>query len=243
MDNKNVWDEKMIISPSLICLDMLHLEEQIREIEKSEIRMLHVDILDGHFSPSMPLGFETLKQLRKITELPFECHVMADPPGYFVDELLDIGVQQIVFHVETAPHVDGLLNHIHARGVRAGLALKPSTPISVLEYEIEKCDAVLLMQINPGYASSAGEARVAFADRKIRDLREMINARGLNAKIIIDGRVSVENMMMYGEGIVDIFVGGTTCINSRDIPGTVNKLMDLRRNILKLPGREQHDRV
>ena len=236
MDNRNIWDEKLIISPSLICLDMLHLEEQIRELEESGIQMLHVDILDGHFSPSMPLGFETLRQLRKITGLPFECHVMADPPEYFVDELLDIGVQQIVFHVETAPHVDGLLNHIHARGVRAGLALKPSTPISVLEYEIEKCDAVLLMQINPGYASNAGEERVSFADRKIRDLRKMIDARGLDTKIIIDGRVSTENMVMYGGGIVDIFVGGTTCINSRDIPGTVKKLMNLRKDILKTPG-------
>lgn len=243
MDNKNVWDEKMLISPSLICLDMLHLEEQIREIEESGIRMLHVDILDGHFSPSMPLGFETLKQLRKITELPFECHVMADPPEYFVDELLEIGVQQIVFHLETAPHVDGLLNHIHAHGTRAGLALKPSTPISVLEYEIEKCDAILLMQINPGYASSAGETRVAFADRKIRDLRNMINARGLDTKIIIDGRVSLENMMAYGENIVDIFVGGTTCINSRDIEGTVNRIMNLREEILNEPERKRNDRI
>ena len=227
-----VWNERCIISPSLICLDMLHLERQIRELEENGIKMLHVDILDGHFSPSMPLGFETLSQLRKITDLPFECHVMADPPEYFIDELLDIGVQQIVFHMETAPHIDGLINHIHSKGIRAGIALKPSTPISMLEYEIEKCDAVLIMQINPGYASNKNENRVEFSDRKIRELRKMIDERGLSTKIIIDGRVSLSNIEDYGKDIVDIFVGGTTCISKYDIAGSVQKVLELRNKIL-----------
>ena len=228
----NIWDEKCIISPSLICLDMLHLEEQIRELEQSGIQMLHVDILDGHFSPSMPLGFETLIQLRKITELPFECHVMADPPEYFVDELIGIGVQQIVFHVETAPHIDGLLNYIHSQGVRAGLALKPSTPLSMLEYEIEKCDAVLVMQINPGYASSKNESKVIFAERKIHDLRRMIDGKKLNTKIIIDGRVSEEDIIKYGNDIVDVFVGGTTCIQKSSIEKSVGHIMKLRNEVI-----------
>ena len=231
--NEEVWNKKCVISPSLICLDMLHLEEQIRQLEQAGIEVLHVDILDGHFSPSMPLGFETLLQLRKITDMPFECHVMADPPEYFVDELIDIGVQQIVFHMETAPHIDGLLNHIHSKGIRAGLALKPSTPISALEYEIEKCDAILIMQINPGYASSKSEGRVEFADRKIRDLRKMINNKGLSTKIIIDGRVSIENIRDYGKDIVDIFVGGTTAIQKTDILGSVARVMKIRNEILK----------
>lgn len=230
--NTSVWAEKCIISPSLICLDMLYLEEQIRQLEHSGIRMLHIDILDGHFSPSMPLGFETLLQLRKITNLPFECHVMADPPEFFVDELLKVGVQQIVFHIETASHVDGLINHIHSQGVRAGVALKPSTPVSVLEYVIEKCDAVLIMQINPGYASSKNEGRVGYSDRKIRDMRRMINEKGLSTKIIIDGRVSVENIKDYGKDIVDIFVGGTTCISRDDISGSVQKIMAIRDDIV-----------
>lgn len=232
MYDYNVWDERLILSPSLICLDMLHLEDQIRELENAGVKMLHVDILDGHFSPSMPLGFETLLQLRKITELPFECHIMADPPEYFIDELLHIGVQQITFHVETAPHADGLINYIHSKGVRAGLALKPSTPLSSLEYELEKCDSVLIMQINPGYASSKDESRVVYADRKIRDLRRIINERDLKAKIIIDGRVSLENIEEYGKDIVDIFVGGTTCVNAGDISGSVGRVMELRNRIL-----------
>ena len=186
----SVWSEKCVISPSLICLDMCNLESQAKTLEQSGIELLHVDILDGHFSPSMPLGLDTVRQLRARTKLTFDCHLMVTEQDYFVDELLDIGVDQIVFHAETQPHIDGMLNRIHARGVRAGVALKPATPLSTLEYVLEKCDAVLLMLINPGYAFMKGEQQVAYADRKIRALREMIDRRGLDTKIELDGRIS-----------------------------------------------------
>lgn len=231
-EESNIWKEQCIFSPSLICLDMLHLEDQIRELEESGIRMLHVDILDGHFSPSMPLGFETIRQLREITDMEFECHVMADSPEYFIDELLDIGVGQIVFQVESALHIDGLLNKIHRRKVRAGLALAPSTALSTLEYELDKCDAILLMQINPGYASAQNEEKAFFMDRKIKVLRKKIEQRDLDTKIIIDGRVSLEDIEHYGRNIVDIFVGGTTCINRKDICGSLEKLMEIRNKII-----------
>lgn len=233
MISNAVWNKKCIISPSLICLDMLHLEDQIHQLEESGIEMLHVDILDGHFSPSMPLGFETVIQLRKVTDLPFECHVMTDDPEYFISELLNIGVQQITFHQENASHVDGLINRIHNAGVRAGLALKPSTSLSVLEYELEKCDSVLLMQINPGYASNKREKAVPYSYRKIRALRDMINERRLETKIIVDGRVSLQNIEDLGNGIVDIFVGGTTCVSRNDIPGTISHVMEVRRKVLE----------
>lgn len=143
----------------LICLDLCNLEQQAKLVEESGIQMLHVDILDGHFSPSMPLGLETVRQLRKKTDLEFEAHVMTSDPQYFIDELLECGVSQIVFHIETADHVDGLLNYIHGKGVRAGVALKPGTPLTVLDYVLDKCDAVLLMLINPALPSAPGRHR------------------------------------------------------------------------------------
>ena len=228
----SIWEERCIISPSLICLDMCNLESQVRILEKSGISMLHVDILDGHFSPSMPLGLDTVRQLRAKTNLAFDCHVMVTEQDYFVDELLDIGVQQLIFHAETQPHIDGMLNRIHARGVRAGVALKPSTPLSVLEYVLEKCDTVLLMLINPGYAFVKGEKQTVYAERKIKDLRKMIDERGLDTKIELDGRISLENIQNWGGGLADIFVTGSTCLNRDDLEGSFNTINELRRNLI-----------
>ena len=229
----SIWNEKCIISPSLICLDMCNLESQVRILEKCGIKMLHVDILDGHFSPSMPLGLDTVRQLREKTDLIFDCHVMVTEQDYFVDELLDIGVQQLIFHAETQPHIDGMLNRIHSKGVRAGVALKPSTPLSTLEYVIEKCDTVLLMLINPGYAFVKGEKQTSYAERKIRDLRAMIEARGLDTKIELDGRISTKNIEDWGKNTADIFVTGSTCLKRDDLERSFAALNSLRERILE----------
>ena len=228
---KNIWEESCILSPSLICLDMCNLESEVNRLKQAGISMLHVDILDGHFSPSMPLGLDTVRQLRQKTDLFFDCHVMVTAQDYFVDELLDIGVEQIVFHAETQPHIDGMLNRIHAKGVKAGVALKPSTPLSEVEYVLEKCDTVLLMLINPGYAFVKGEKQVSYADRKIRELREMISKRGLDTKIEVDGRISPENILKYGKNDVDIFVTGSTCIDKNNMEASLKKLNELRETV------------
>ena len=229
---KEVWNEKCILSPSLICLDMCNLEREVKKLEQGGIKMLHVDILDGHFSPSMPLGLDTVRQLREKTDLFFDCHVMVTEQDYFVDELLDIGVDQIVFHGETQPHIDGMLNRIHAKGVKAGVALKPATPLSEVEYVLDKCDTVLLMLINPGYAFVKGEKQVTYADRKIRELRKMIEERGLDTKIEVDGRISPENIRTYGKGDVDIFVTGSTCLDKQNMEESLKKLDALRTSVI-----------
>ena len=229
---ETIWEKPCMYSPSLICLDLCNLESQVRQVEQSGIEMLHVDILDGHFSPSMPLGLDTVRQLRAKTNLAFDCHVMVTEQDYFVDELLDIGVQQVVFHAETQPHIDGMLNRIHAAGARAGVALKPSTPLSVLEYVLEKCDTVLLMLINPGYAFVKGEKQVVYADRKIRDLRKMIDERGLPTKIELDGRISQDNIRAYGKNTVEQFVVGSTCIKRDRMAESLQELDLLRREVI-----------
>lgn len=228
----NVWNKKCVFSPSLICLDMCNLQAQVRTLEENGADMLHIDILDGYFSPSMPLGLDVVRQLRAITDLPFDCHVMVKEPDYFVGELLDIGVQQVVFQVETANHIDGMLNMIHAHAVRAGVALKPATPLSVLDYVIEKCDTVLLMLINPGYASVKGEKQVSYANRKVRDLNRRIREGGHNTKIEIDGRISKNNIMEFGREYADIFVTGSTCLKKDDLGGTYRDLCKLRSELL-----------
>lgn len=230
----DIWNQKCILSPSLIsCCDLCNLEGSVRKLEDAGIEMLHVDILDGHFSPSMPLGLDTVRQLRKKTDMIFDVHVMTTAHDFFVSELLDIGVQQLVFHGEMEPHMDYRLNQIKKAGVKAGVALKPGTPLNALEYVLEKCDAVLLMLINPGYAQEKSEGQVPYATRKVQELHEMITSRGLDTKVILDGRISKENMAQFApEGIADIFVAGSTCLDKSDLENSAKALMDYRKSIL-----------
>ncbi len=231
---EELLSQRCILSPSLIsCCDLCNLENSVHQLEDAGIEMLHVDILDGHFSPSMPLGLDTVRQLRKKTDMFFDVHLMASAHDFFVEELLDIGVQQLVFHGEMEPHMDNRLNQIHAKGVRAGIALKPATPLNTLDYVIEKCDAVLLMLINPGYAQSKSEGQVPYADRKVRELHEMIHSRGLDTKVILDGRISKQNMLDYApEGIADIFVAGSTCLDKKNLRTSAAALVEYRKSIL-----------
>lgn len=215
-----------MISPSLICLDLCELGGQVRALERAGAEMIHVDILDGHFSPSMPLGIETVRQLRARTSLAFDCHVMTTDQAFFVDELLDIGAWQIVFQVEGQRHVHGMLDRIRARGARAGVALAPATPLCALDFVLEECDAVLLMLIEPGYASVPGTSQVSWADRKVRALRAMIDERGLDTIIEVDGRVSPQNIEDWGS-VADIFVAGSTCLRRGDVEGSMMALLEI----------------
>lgn len=230
-----LWNEKCLIAPSLIsCCDLCNLEASVRSLENAGIRALHVDILDGHFSPSMPLGLDTVAQLRARTKLAFDVHLMASENDYFVDELLKIGVEQLIFHAETERHIDNRLNQIHAAGVRAGVALKPATPLSTLEYVLEKCDAVLLMLINPGYAQCRTEGQVPYAMRKVRELRRMIDERGLNTKIVLDGRISRRNMEeLAPDGMADVFVAGSTCLEKKNLMHSAQELLAYRASLLE----------
>lgn len=230
----DIYQQKCILSPSLIsCCDLCNLEGSVKALERAGIEMLHVDILDGHFSPSMPLGLDTVRQLRSRTDMIFDVHLMTTAHDFFVEELLDIGVQQLVFHGEMEPHMDNRLNQIRKAGVRAGVALKPATPLSSLEYVLEKCDAVLLMLINPGYAQSKSEGQVPYADRKVRELHEMIASRGLDTKVILDGRISKDNMAAFApEGIADIFVAGSTCLDKKNLEESAKALIQYRKSIL-----------
>lgn len=230
-----IFNEKCIISPSLISVcDLCNLEGSVRQLEQAGIEMLHVDILDGHFSPSMPLGLDTVRQLRKKTDMIFDVHLMTTAHDFFVEELLDIGVQQLVFHGEMEPHMDNRLNQIHKAGVKAGVALKPGTSLNTLDYVLEKCDAVLLMLINPGYAQSKAEGQVPYAARKVRELHEMIESRGLPTKVILDGRISKKNMEDFAPaGLADIFVAGSTCLDKTDLKNSAIALRQFRESILK----------
>ncbi len=235
----NIWKNCCQIAPSLIYFDMCNLAQQVRQVEEAGVEVLHIDIIDGHFSPSLPLGVETVKQLRKVSKLKFDVHLMVEDPEWLVAELLDIGVDQLVFHSETAPHVDRLLGMIRRRGVRAGVALKPATALAELDCILDECDAVLLMLTNPGFSLTNSETQADYADRKIRALRTMIENRGLDTIIEIDGRVSRQNIDDYGRGIVDVFVAGSACFSRENMVSDLSALITSTKLLKEAPQRKE----
>lgn len=225
----SLWHGRCAIAPSLLGFDLCNLEREVATIARAGIEVLHIDVIDGHFSPSMPLGIETIQQLRQRSPLAFDVHLMAARHDYFVDALLDIGVQQLSFHAEIEPHPGRLIRRIQAAGARAGVALKPATPVASLDYLIEQCDSVLLMLTNPGFSGHAGEAQVPYAGRKIEELRGLIDRHGAKVSIEIDGRVSPETIRRHAPSTVDVFVAGSACISKTEPEASLRELVALSR--------------
>ncbi|MDQ0361276.1 ribulose-phosphate 3-epimerase [Breznakia pachnodae] len=207
---------KITLSPSVMCMDLTNLEKSIREIEAIGIDALHIDIIDGAFSPSMPLGIDTIKKLRSITDLPFDVHIMSLNNEYFINEILDIGVQHITFHYETSLHVDRYINLIKERGVGVGVALNPATSLSTLDYILPQVDLIMLMLINPGFATNKNEKQVSYAKQKVEDLRKLIDDKGYDATIQVDGRVSLDTIPMLVKVGADNLVLGSTSLFMKD---------------------------
>lgn len=219
------------ISPSLICMDLCNLEQGVRELEAAGCKRLHVDILDGYFSPSMPIGLDMVRQLRKKTDLCFDAHVMAMDCTFIMEQLAEIGVERLCFQVETERHISKKLAWLRERGIKAGVALAPATPISVLEYVLEQCDFVLLMMINPGYASNSDEKTLESLERKISDLREMIDKRGYSTTITIDGRTYLDVIPQYSRLGAQTFVAGTSSLFRNNGKSVRENYMLLRTTI------------
>lgn len=197
-------------SASIMSGDLANLETTIRQLEKIGIDALHVDILDGAFSPSMPLGLETTKRIREVTNLPLDAHLMTVSNEYFINEMIAIGMDSITFHYETSIHVDRYISLIRESGAKAGVALNPATSLSVLEFILPQVDKVCAMLINPGYATHASERQVPYALTKVRRLRELIDAEAAGVDLQVDGRVSLESIPgLVAAGATNLVLGST----------------------------------
>ncbi|PXW86482.1 ribulose-phosphate 3-epimerase [Streptohalobacillus salinus] len=220
--------QAVTIAPSIMCADLCNLEKSVKEIEQAGLEVLHIDVIDGSFSPSMPLGIDTIKQLRQITNMDFDVHIMANDNEFFIQEMIKIGVEQITFHLETSVHIDRYINLIKKSDTKVGVAINPATPLSTLEYVLPQCDTVLLMLINPGFATDKNEKQIPYAIEKVKDLKQLIQDKGFDTKIEVDGRVSIETIEELVNAGADILVAGST---SLFIKG--NSLSENKQNIDK----------
>lgn len=197
------------IAPSLICMDLCNLDTEVKSLEALGCNMLHVDIIDGIFSPDMPLGIETVKKLRNLTKITFDTHLMSVNNEPYVNMLLEAGIDRLCFHTEFEARPTILLRKIKSAGVKAGIAISPETTISSIEYLLPLCDFVLLMRIDAGYAHLPGQAVYPQTEEKISFLQSYMKKYNLTFEIEVDGRVGFEETQQLLKLGVDTFVSGT----------------------------------
>ena len=201
-ENLRVFD----IAPSILSADFSRLYEEIRAIEEGGATVLHVDVMDGHFVPNITIGLPVVRSLRKVTEMTIDTHLMITEPGRYAVEFVRAGADMVSVHVEADVHLNRTLAAVREAGGKAGIAINPATPLVALEEALPYADFVLLMSVNPGFG---GQKFVPTSKDKLRRLRRMIDERGLNVRIEIDGGIDAENISEIVEAGAEIIVAGS----------------------------------
>jgi ribulose-phosphate 3-epimerase len=209
------------IAPSVLSADLGRLGEQIERAVAGGAEWLHVDVMDGHFVPSLTFGAPIVRALRRITNVPLDVHLMVERPERYLGEFADAGANVFTFHPEATVHVQRHLATARTLGMRAGLAFNPSTPIALLEEVIEDIDLVLIMSVNPGYG---GQSYLPQSTDKIRRARALLERRGSLAALQVDGGITTETISeAWGAG-ADTFVAGTAIFGTADPAQAVRDL-------------------
>jgi ribulose-phosphate 3-epimerase len=209
------------ISASILSADFGRLADQIREAEAAGVDWIHVDVMDGHFVPNLTIGLPVLRAVRKITTLPLDVHLMISNPHLYIQEYIDAGADWLGVQVEAAWHLERLVQQIKELGAKATVVLNPATSLSTLEVILGEVNMVLLMTVNPGYS---GQKFIRATLPKIRKLREMIDAQGLEVLLQVDGGVQLDTIDELAAAGVDVFVSGSGIFDGADIAGNVRRL-------------------
>jgi ribulose-phosphate 3-epimerase len=212
------------IAPSLLSADFAQIASQIAAVERGGADYLHLDVMDGRFVPNLTWGPKVIGDLRKLSPLPFDCHLMIVEPERYVEEFARAGANGITFHLEATAHAQRLLTHLRSLGVKAGIALCPQTPVAMLEDVIDDCDLVLIMSVNPGFG---GQSFIPRSLEKLRQARALIAARNPTCELEVDGGVGAKNLVEIVAAGADVLVMGSSIFGDGDAQAAVERMRAL----------------
>jgi ribulose-phosphate 3-epimerase len=210
-----------LIAPSILSTDFNNLEKNIQIIDAAGADYIHIDVMDGQFVPNITIGPVVIKNLKKITNLPLDVHLMIIKPENFIEDFRNAGADIITVHYEASNHLDRLIHQIKATGAKAGVSINPATPIENIFPILGIVDIVLIMSVNPGFG---GQKFIPYTLEKVKKLKNKINSLGLTTMIEIDGGVTLDNAKEIISAGADILVAGSTVFNSKNIPETISLL-------------------
>ena len=206
------------ISPSILSADFSILSEEIRAVELAGADYIHIDVMDGIFVPNISVGPFIVEAVRKITDLKLDVHLMIEKPSRYIDEFIASGSDIVTVHTEATTHLHRTIQYIKEKGIRAGVALNPSTHLSAIEYILDDIDMVLIMTVNPGFS---GQKFIENMLCKIESLRDMADKRGIDLEIEVDGGVNLENISKIAAAGANTFVAGSGIFGTQDYKETI----------------------
>jgi ribulose-phosphate 3-epimerase len=206
------------IAPSILSADFTKLGEEIEAVEAAGADYIHIDVMDGHFVPNITVGPMIVKAAREVTDLPLDVHLMIENPERYIDDFVTAGSDLITVHVEMVTHLHRLLGVIRDAGIKAGAALNPATPLSSIQQVLHNLDMVVLMTVNPGFG---GQSFIPEVLPKIEELKRMIDQKGMEVDIEVDGGINVENIAQVARAGANVFVAGNAIFGSKNYAATI----------------------
>ena len=210
------------LSPSLLAAEFSRLGQQVALIDQAGAQYVHIDVMDGMFVPSISMGLPVIKSIRPVSDRIFDVHLMVQDPEKCIDDYVEAGADLITVHAEACRHLDRTIRMIKEQDIIAGVALNPSTPLSAIEYLLPVVDMVLIMTVNPGYG---GQKLISYTLDKIRDLKKMIDSRGLKTDIEVDGGITMKNLGTVMDAGANIIVSGSSVFQG-DVEENVKEFLD-----------------